>query len=226
MRVDESGWLATEEGDPELVQIPSARHSALAVPAPVAMVWHSTDTLALPEKLAQRIAAMPAKDQRAASWHVLIGRDGRILQSVPFLRAAWHVGVKGTIAGIKFSSVNRVTVGVELDNGGRLERTKDGLCYVWPFRAKDGKRDDRLRLDSNRAIQVSKEWWDGFTAEQERSATELVRSLVAAYAWTRELCSYGHVHFDPDRKRDPGPVWMNSALPRMLDTLFPPRNVT
>lgn len=216
MRIDATGWLSTEEGDPEWVQVPSARHSSLSVPMPVAIVWHTTDTLASAETLARRIVALPKQGQRAASWHALVGRDGRIWQSVPFLRASWHVGRGGKIGGVEYASVNKVTVAIELENAGRIEKTSGGLCYVYPYRQPDGSRDERLRIDADRAVEVNGKWWDGFTSAQESSAGALLQALASAYGWSREACGYGHRDFDSPRKEDPGPVWMGEVLPRIL----------
>src|SRR5258707_11727569 len=52
-----------------------------------------------------------------ASTHLVIGRDGRIWQLVPFNRMAWHTGVSawGGLQGM-----NSSTIGIELDNAGKL----------------------------------------------------------------------------------------------------------
>ncbi len=50
--------------------------------------------------------------------------------------------------------------------------------------------------------------------------TATVRALVAAYRWLRDVCSYGHVDFDPANREDPGPIWKHAILPRVLDRVF------
>lgn len=62
--------------------------------------------------------------------------------------------------------------------------------------------------------------FDAFTPEQESSAAVLLAALVARFGWTRDVCAYGHVDFDSPRKEDPGPLWKQGHLPRVLDKVF------
>jgi N-acetyl-anhydromuramyl-L-alanine amidase AmpD len=84
---------------------------------PVAIVWHYTATdpgTAL--SLCKRITKYDSSVDRAASWHLIIGVDGRVYQSVSFLCGAWHCA-KGTIGG---HSVNKTSVGIELEGHGDI----------------------------------------------------------------------------------------------------------
>ncbi len=54
-----------------------------------------------------------------ASAHLVIGRDGAITQLVPFDRVAWHAG-RSSWQGR--DGLNRFSVGIELDNAGKLVR--------------------------------------------------------------------------------------------------------
>jgi hypothetical protein len=61
----------------------------------------------------------------------------------------------------------------------------------------------------------------GFTREQEDAAVRVLGALVAAFGWTPDVCGYGHCDFeDPGRREDPGPVWRQIVLPRVLSTVF------
>ena len=53
-----------------------------------------------------------------ASAHLVIGRDGRIFQLVPFHVEAWHAG-RSRYTGRE--GLNRFSIGIELDNLGRLQ---------------------------------------------------------------------------------------------------------
>ena len=55
-----------------------------------------------------------------ASAHLVIGRDGRIFQLVPFHVEAWHAG-RSRYTGRE--GLNRFSIGIELDNLGRLAWT-------------------------------------------------------------------------------------------------------
>ena len=53
----------------------------------------------------------------SASAHVVIGREGEVFQLVPFNIEAWHAG-KSWYAGR--GGLNRYSIGIELDNLGKL----------------------------------------------------------------------------------------------------------
>ena len=52
-----------------------------------------------------------------ASAHVVIGRDGQVIQLVPFNIEAWHAG-KSSYGGR--NELNHYSIGIELDNLGQL----------------------------------------------------------------------------------------------------------
>lgn len=112
--VDAEGWLVGS--GVELV--PSVRSSPLSAPqGPIAVVWHYTATdVGTAASLARRIRTYKRGVDRAASWHVLVGADGVLRQSVACMRGAWHCA-KGTIGGHR---VNSCSVGVELEGHGSV----------------------------------------------------------------------------------------------------------
>jgi N-acetylmuramoyl-L-alanine amidase len=63
------------------------------------------------------------KEEAKASAHVVIGRDGSITQLVPFDRVAWHAGASSW-EGLQ--GLNKYSLGIELDNAGRLTRQGNG----------------------------------------------------------------------------------------------------
>jgi N-acetyl-anhydromuramyl-L-alanine amidase AmpD len=191
-------------------------------------VWHTTDERGGPgtsEAMARRIQTFRRGVDRPASWHVLIAKDGAIFQSAPFTVGTWHVGTSGVIGGRRFSNINLATVGCELENAGRLRRL-GGQAYCWPYYLNPGappyerRPDPRCALELDRAVVTPQGLFDAFTPAQEASAAALLRALVARYGWTREVCAYGHAQFDPQRREDPGPIWMGTILPRVLDQVF------
>lgn len=234
MRVDDDGWLVTAAGDPMGKRFPTVRSYALAVPEPLGLVWHTTDERGGPgtaEALARSIQRYRPGIDRAASWHVLIAKDGAIYQSAPFSIGTWHVGVAGVIAGRWFANINHATIGIELENAGRLLRLGNA-AYCWPFYANPTAALQLRRPDPNcavsldRVVATEKGLFDRFTVAQEASAQVVVRALVARYRWTREVCMYGHVDFDPQNREDPGPIWRETILPRVLDRVFGARPTT
>jgi hypothetical protein len=228
MNVDDHGWLVTAAGDPVGKQYPTVRTYPLATAAPLGLVWHTTDERGGPgtaEAMAQRIQTFRRGVDRPASWHLLIAKDGAIYQSAPFTIGTWHVGMPGVIAGRRFTNINLATVGCELENAGRLLRL-GAQAYCWPYFINpsappyERRPDPACALPLDRAVATPTGLFDGFTPAQEASAAVVVRALATRYGWTRDVCAYGHVEFDPDRREDPGPIWKQTILPRVLDRVF------
>jgi N-acetyl-anhydromuramyl-L-alanine amidase AmpD len=229
MRIDDEGWLVEEDGEPAVRRYPTVRRYPLVVPAPLGIVWHWTAGRGGPgfgEALARRAQTYRRRIDRAASWHVLIAKDGGIHQSAPFTVGTWHVGRPGVIAGRRFENINRATLGCELENAGRLRKIGDRF-YCWPYWSNPGapaherRPDPRCALDSARAIAVHGEGtFDDFPAAQVTSAARVLGALVARFGWSRDACAYGHVDFDWPRKEDPGPLWKRERLPGVLDNVF------
>jgi hypothetical protein len=81
MMIDDKGWLISASGDPVGKRFPTVRTYELATPAPLGIVWHTTDGRGGPgyaEALARRAQTFQRGVDRPASWHVLIAKDGAI----------------------------------------------------------------------------------------------------------------------------------------------------
>jgi N-acetyl-anhydromuramyl-L-alanine amidase AmpD len=237
MLLDARGWLTnTVLGEPRVVLWPSTRTSALEVPYPLGVVWHWTAGRGGPgfaEGCCREIQTYDQTKDRAASWHFLVAKNGTIHQSVPTTSGAWHVGRPGTIGQRVTLNINRCTIGVELENAGRLLKLGP-KCYCWPFwlnpDATPNKKqpDPRLEVDPVRAIYANGGFWrdaeggffDSYTPAQVAGAEALLRTLVTAFKWAPAVCGYGHVMFDFPRKEDPGPLWLQGALPTILLNVF------
>lgn len=223
MLLDEDGWLIAEEGGARVVRLPTVRTCALEVATPAGLVWHATGGVCGPrfaESLARRIQRYQRGTDRPASWHVCIGKDGTVFQSAPVTRGAWHVGRPGVVGGRHFASVNRATIGVELENAGPLV-ARGGRYFAWPYFVDGDHRrpDPRLRIDEKRVDERRCLPFDGFPPAQIAAATELAGSLAAYFRWGRTALSYAHAHFAAPRKTDPGPLWMEELLPGILGEL-------
>jgi N-acetyl-anhydromuramyl-L-alanine amidase AmpD len=247
MQVDKTGWLEVqEEGFAPIVRVPSVRTAVLATAVPQGIVWHwtgghSRNTI-YAKALADEIRTFNRGTDRPASWHALIAKDGTIIQSVPFLLGSWHVGRPGRI-GAKpektpegtwdasawdpsaklVANINTVTIGIELVNAGRLERVGTKF-YCWPFwlhpDTPDAGPDPRYEIEAERAVAVGGKWFDDYPTAQREAAKRLLQALALKFKWSRDVSGYGHVHFDPTRKEDPGPLWLDNYLPAVLDGVY------
>lgn len=131
-----------------------------------------------------------------ASAHLVIGRDGAIAQLVPFNRVAWHAG-KSQWLGLH--GLNAHSIGIELDNAGRLER-QGGRWLSW-FRR---EYPDHDVFEATHKNETSPCGWHVFTEVQLETALAVARLLVRHYGLLDVL---GHDDIAPGRKSDPGPAF-------------------
>lgn len=141
-------------------------------------------------------------DERAgASAHLVIGRDGRVTQLVPFDRVAWHAG-RSKWEGLV--GLNRHSIGIELDNAGRLTR-QGGKWRAW-FGA--SYPDDEV-MEAVHKHEARPSGWHVYTEKQLDALLEVSLQIVKAY----ELADVvGHEDISPGRKSDPGPAFPMSSF--------------
>ena len=141
------------------------------------------------------------KPQGNASAHLVLGRDGRIVQLAPFDVVTWHAGVShwNGLAGL-----NRHSIGIEMDNAGLLKRI--GAQYVAWF-GKPCPDNEVLLADHKHGGGTQP--WHAYTEAQIERALELAELLVAHYGLEDVL---GHDDIAPQRKADPGPAFPLGAV--------------
>lgn len=147
------------------------------------------------------------RKEARASAHLVIGRDGSLVQLAPFNRMAWHAGISRW-NGIE--GLNAHSIGIELDNAGRLEKKGEGAWTAW-----FGKRypDEEVMVAAHKD-EVEESGWHTFTQEQIAAALEVSAILLDRYDITEVL---GHDDISPGRKVDPGPAFpMGSFRARLL----------
>lgn len=189
--VDSQGWLVGRG----VTRLPSVRHSPLTTRGPIAILWHYTATEpGTARSLARRIRTYREGKDRAASWHVLVGQNGHLWQSVPFLRGAWHCR-RGTVVAQYWQGDTQYWVS---DFPSPIERHRVNACSIG------------IELEGHG---VSWPW------EQVAGATRLVRALVDAYPIHPHNAMLGHSEFDPARRIDPGQEWM-ALLPKLLRSAY------
>jgi len=180
--------LLDDDGEPfELVPSPN-RGGRLE---PEYLVIHYTAGRSLKESVSWLSNA-----QARASAHVVIGRDGTIVQLVPFNTIAWHAGVS-TWEGR--SGLNRWSIGIELDNAGRLV-PQGNRWRAWFGKTYD---EDEVLIATHKH-ESSPSGWHTYTPQQLDAALELALLLVDRYH-LRDVI--GHDDISPGRKVDPGPAF-------------------
>ena len=131
-----------------------------------------------------------------ASAHIVIARNGAITQQVAFNRVAWHAGESRwqDLVGL-----NRHSIGIELDNAGRL--TRQGT--EWRAWFGGTYRDDEVVVATHKH-ESAPAGWHSYTEPQLDAALQLTRLLVEFYELRDVL---GHEDISPGRKSDPGPAF-------------------
>jgi N-acetylmuramoyl-L-alanine amidase len=132
-----------------------------------------------------------------ASAHLVVARDGTITQLVAFDRQAWHAG-RSEWQGLE--GLNAHSFGIELDNGGPLERRSDG-SWTTPFGAP--VPPDQV-IEAVHRHGGPLRGWQAFSSQQLLAASEVASLLVRRYALEDVL---GHDDVAPGRKSDPGPAF-------------------
>ncbi len=184
LRIGSGGWL---EGAGVRRGSTPNRGGSFATGGPRFLLLHGTGTA----DLASTVSWL-SNPQARASAHVVIGRDGSVVQLLPFGAVAFHVGTGSRIEGV----ANGTAIGIEMVNVGRLQpdgsgglRGLGGLGYRVPtaetFTDPAGAR------------------WQDFTPAQVQRAVEIGKLLAARYPIA---AVYGHHETHPGRKVDPGPA--------------------
>lgn len=148
------------------------------------------------------------KDDRAsASAHLVIGKSGKVIQLVPFNKIAWHAGIskwKGR------TGLNHFSIGIELDNVGKLEKRADGYYTSWGTRVKD----ENVVMATHKA-ETDEKGWEAYTEKQLEVLEQVCMLLKEKYA-IREIV--GHEDISPGRKTDPGPAFpMKPMVDKMMN---------
>jgi N-acetylmuramoyl-L-alanine amidase len=129
--------------------------------------------------------------------HLLVARNGHVVQFVPFDKVAFHCGLSAWECD---RHLNRYAIGIEVDNAGYLDKTRRGF-----------KRKGKLIPQDQ--VEFKKHWkeehknrpWQKFSAEQVRVVQDLVKALIQKYPTIKEIV--GHDMVNLVNRLDPGPFY-------------------
>ncbi len=141
------------------------------------------------------------RPEARASAHLVIGRDGKVVQLAPFNRVTWHAGISRWNG---LQGMNQHSIGIELDNAGRLQR-QGGRWVSWFGRTYS---DDEV-VEAVHKHETEPAGWHAFTPEQLEATIEVSALLVDHYELEDIL---GHDDISPGRKVDPGPAFPMDAV--------------
>lgn len=152
------------------------------------------------------IAQYFSKSSAKVSAHLVIRRDGTIIQCVPFDTVAWHAGKSSWIGqnGKKYSGLNQNSIGIEIENWGPLKRTEAGWSS-WTGASVDSSKVMRAR----HKFGTPNGGWEIFTEAQVEATLEATQAICEAYKIEDVM---GHDDISPGRKSDPGPAWAMASF--------------
>ena len=130
------------------------------------------------------------------SAHAVVSRDGRVTQLVGFDEVAFHAGQSNWKGD---EDLNKCSIGIELDNAGRLERV-DGRWRAW-FGGQSSEADV---VEATHKNGTQPSGWHVYTPAQIDATLQLVRVLVKEFDLADII---GHDDISPGRKWDPGPAF-------------------
>jgi N-acetylmuramoyl-L-alanine amidase len=134
-----------------------------------------------------------------SSAHVVVERDGGVIQCVPFNTVAWHAG-KSRLRDLV--GLNQFSIGIELANWGYLQPLGDrwasytGTAIAKPFMG--------VHKNGNPNKSHVPIGWEHYPVDQFDAAVQIVRLLVSTYGIDEIV---GHDDISPGRKWDPGPAF-------------------
>ncbi len=181
--------LVAEPGE-QLNYIPSPNQARSVTPLYLIMHYTAGPTL-------DGAVSWFMNPQAQASAHVIVDRDGTVVQMVDFNRKAWHAGKSswGHLEGL-----NAYSIGIELVNAGKLSRRSDGEWVNWSKKVIPAA-DVTIATHKDETIESG---WHEYPEAQIDAALRVSIALQDAYSFRDVL---GHDDISPRRKVDPGPLF-------------------
>lgn len=137
------------------------------------------------------------KKSTKASAHLVVGRDRKITQLIPFDTIAWHAGRSSYKDK---TGLNKYSIGIEIDNAGPLQKSGDKY-YSWFGKAYS---EEEVIKAVHRHENEAK-YWHRYSEWQMNAVREICLLLIEEYPSIRFIL--GHEEVSPNRKIDPGPAF-------------------
>lgn len=137
--------------------------------------------------------------QSKVSAHVVVGRDGRITQLVPFNVKAWHAG-QSVWRGR--SLLNGFSIGIEIINPGKMTKIGEGIYKG--VATIDTNKDRSLVVKYAKTAAHGEGYWLAYSDAQVAAVQALCEALCAEYT-IKEIVT--HWMISPGRKIDTNPLF-------------------
>jgi N-acetylmuramoyl-L-alanine amidase len=151
---------------------------------PLAIVMHYTAGHTLENAVRTLTKPPVVKDGKTtgSSAHIVIGRDGAVVQLVAFNRVSWHAGPSVWNGRDK---LNDWSIGIELVNLG------------WSTK----------ELPQRDVVEIDGDEWQVYPEAQLAALDGVVKALLAAYPAIGEVVGHEDICIPRGRKKDPGPAF-------------------
>lgn len=133
------------------------------------------------------------------SAHVVIARDGKITQLADFNARCWHAGQSKWEGK---PNVNGFSIGIEIDNPGRLRQIANG---VFSGVATFNSLDPSIQVTQAETPQHGTGYWMAYSDAQVQAVIELCRALIEKYPTIKGIIT--HWLISPGRKVDTNPLF-------------------
>lgn len=176
---------------------------------PTGILYHDTADRLQPEDTVRWFQDPKSK----VSAHLVVGRDGSVVQMVDFDRAAWHAGQSSWMGR---AGCNGFMIGIEIDNPGKLT-VRGARGYAW-F-GDSYSLDDCVVTDASSSTHGAGAWLC-YTRAQLDTVEAITRALAHAYGTIAS--GAGHYEVSPGRKVDPGPHFPMARMRAAIGARYVP----
>ena len=138
-------------------------------------------------------------DNPGSSAHVVVDRDGSVIQCVKFGTVAWHAG---NSRWKNLVGLNKFAIGIEVANWGYLRPSGAG----WSSHTGVSISNPVLAIhkNGNPNETAGPIGWEPYSEAQFEASAAIARALISAYGIDEIV---GHDDISPGRKWDPGPAF-------------------
>ena len=162
--------------------------------------------------------------KKGFSYHILIDRDGSVVQGAPLTKRASHAGYSNWKGR---NSLNNWAIGISLANLGYLDPQGDQFfnlnSHGEPISPRLEPENVLLSTHPNGHIGSSPKGWEVYTDAQYAAINEVIEALLVAFPSI--IDAVGHDEIAIGRKPDPGPAFdwerIHHLFPRRASEVGP-----
>ena len=152
-----------------------------------------------------------------ASAHMVVGRDGEVVQLADLNVITWHAGRSGYVfPNERRGYFNKYSIGIEIANDGFLD--KDGDKFFNWYKGEVPK--DLVYEGRHRNFpQTRSLFWHTYTDKQIKKVYKICKEIIKEYPSVKYIL--GHEEIAPGRKSDPGPAFPLDDLRKKMKVWIP-----